>query len=764
MGIRRVAADEAFKLVGRDEPGLYIPYPDVEDLGKPYGRLRVDSPRANERKYHQEAGTKPHIYCLPSPKLFNGDLLIVEGEFKAICLNEAGFPAIGISGFYSWGKKDKDNPEVIHMDPTFVALLEKLKPRRIVFIGDPDTATNFQFTDAVAKLIKSVSLPVALFRIEYDEKDGKGVDDIREKLGPDAFNAWFLERLRTAEEFPVGTHRSVIRQRLLEREESIIAKLTGADAERVKQRLTKMGAFLKSEEIQWLSVYAKRVLGLKKTELKQAIDAHRESAQEEQAATAHERSRVLSDFVMVGSNFYGFSVDPITRKKASVLTPCHKDFVVQTLLRAGYSKKAPSAYPGLTMLQSALWELNRTRCRAVTELLFRPYGRVLQSDGTTVFNNSQVQVLQPVGDVKKLNDPALSFTARWLESLFKDWDQLSHFLSLLSYAYCCALGHKPKKTLAVFLVGPPSSGKSLLIDFWLPRIFGQEVASDSHRLLKGENGASAALRHYVCKLSDKDLGNESDVRRVRMGMLSLLADFTTGGKLMYENVTVEEVINLFAFSSNPDGSVIDLLRDIPESIKSKIAIYSCGGGLLSIPKTKDVADFVRNPSPKLLEELPAFCSLLANWSTHQKSSYQRYFEPRFGVKAFCHPDIASTLTATHEETVVFEALLEIDEQNKRASQIYDVLVKRQPSFAQVRMQRFTKILRKIAGNRNSGLVSAREYEGPDGSVKNAFFTISGTAEKTRLQAIQEAASAAVAAKKPAKKAEPQADKVPEAQG
>jgi hypothetical protein len=35
-----------------------------------------------------------------------GDLFIIEGEFKSLSLNEAGFPAVGISGFYGFALKD----------------------------------------------------------------------------------------------------------------------------------------------------------------------------------------------------------------------------------------------------------------------------------------------------------------------------------------------------------------------------------------------------------------------------------------------------------------------------------------------------------------------------------------------------------------------------------------------------------------------------------------------------------------------------------
>ena len=735
LGIRRVTAEEAKALVGKECAGTYIPYPKVIDNGKAYGRLRLDQPSGGA-KYHQERGTSQHTYCLPGLRLIDGDLLVVEGEFKAIALYEAEFPAVGLSGFYSWGIKDESEPQKIKLEIQFGETLKRLKPRRIVFIGDPDTATNFQFSDAVAKMLESVALPVALLRIDYDERDGKGVDDIREKIGPHAFKTWFAERLRTAEEIALGTDKSVILKKLLMREEQVISHLTGVARERSIDRISKLGAYLRKDELNWLGEFAKRVLGLNKADFRASVQAKRESEATAKAARAaasgySAQSAILKDFIMVGANYYGFSVDPATRKRSLTLTPCHREFVVHSLVSAGYTKSDPSHIPNLSLLQAGLWELHQTRCRAVTELLFRPYGRVVQPDGTTVFNNSRVLPLEPIGEITGIKDARITFTMRWLRQLFEDWPQLSHFLSVISYAYRNARAHAPKKPLAVFLVGPTDSGKSLLIDYWLPKIFGQDAAGDSYRLLKGENGASSVLKYYVCKLSDKDLGNDADVKRTRTGMLSLLADYTTGGKLMYENVTVEEVINLFAFSSNLDGSVVNLLRDMPSSILSKLGVYLCGKGLRGLSPGTGVAEFVSNPAPTLLKELPAFCALLEKWNVLQAGAANAYFDPRFGVKAYFNHKITPLLSGSHDETAVYEALLEVDVDRKVATHIYQTVLSRNPALSQIRLHKFTDVLRGLSKSQPN-LVTMKAY-GKMGTIKNSFYTVTGTAHRKSIE-------------------------------
>ncbi len=194
--IVRITAPHAKLLVDLEEPGIYIPYPGITDLGGPFGRLRMDTPKG-DKKYHQRYKTRVHNYIEPGLTLYNGDLILVEGEFKAISLIEAGFPAIGTSGFYSWSRKEiPKGPTLLRSD--FEEIYKSLKPNRVVYVGDPDTALNFFFVDAMTKLNALIDVPLALVRIDYHAPHGKGVDDIRATLGPAKFDTWFKYALASA--------------------------------------------------------------------------------------------------------------------------------------------------------------------------------------------------------------------------------------------------------------------------------------------------------------------------------------------------------------------------------------------------------------------------------------------------------------------------------------------------------------------------------------------------------------------------------------
>jgi hypothetical protein len=136
-GVQPVSAEQAEALCGLSTEGLFIPYRGLDgapvlDGGKPYGRLRLQRP-LESKKYHQALGSHVHAY-LPFgladvPR--ESDLFVIEGEFKALSLMEAGFVAVGVSGFFGFAMKGGDA-----VVPEFMDVLEHLAPKRIFFCGD----------------------------------------------------------------------------------------------------------------------------------------------------------------------------------------------------------------------------------------------------------------------------------------------------------------------------------------------------------------------------------------------------------------------------------------------------------------------------------------------------------------------------------------------------------------------------------------------------------------------------------------------------
>ncbi len=221
-GVRHVTAWEARNLCGLEASGLWIPYRSIS--GKPvrrendgpqdFGRLRLDQPTADGRRYHQRGGSKPYAYIphnLQSLTL-SSDLVIVEGEFKAMALAEAGISSLGVGGItscFSEGQIVTGLREIVFEWPTVT---------RLLFLGDGDTSLIFAFSREAAKLARSLPehITVVLPRIGIDGP-GKGIDDVREALGT-GFPAYWEKIVANAEPVSRDDTPEHLAVRMLKRE------------------------------------------------------------------------------------------------------------------------------------------------------------------------------------------------------------------------------------------------------------------------------------------------------------------------------------------------------------------------------------------------------------------------------------------------------------------------------------------------------------------------------------------------------------------
>jgi hypothetical protein len=192
-GVQHVSADEAKALCGLDSSGLWLPYRYAD------GSVIRD-------------GTNVHAYLPPTvadAASEGGDLCIIEGEFKSLAQTEAGFAAVGISGFFGFAVKGGEE-----LVPELVALIQRRKPARVLFCGDSDTALNYQFTFAAVRLAKLLpGVPVWLPSIPLDGP-GKGADDCRAKLNG-SFADWWRERITNAIEVKTDADAKLMMMELL---------------------------------------------------------------------------------------------------------------------------------------------------------------------------------------------------------------------------------------------------------------------------------------------------------------------------------------------------------------------------------------------------------------------------------------------------------------------------------------------------------------------------------------------------------------------
>jgi hypothetical protein len=278
-------------LCGLAEPGLWLPYRNLDgsairDGDQDYGRLRLDKPQ-KKRKYHQAAGTGVHVYLPPGladATVAGGDLFIIEGEFKSLALAEAGFAAVGISGFYGFSVNGGNE-----LAPELATVLAIRKPDRILFCGDADTAFNYQFSNAVVRLSNLVKpLPVWLPRIPLNGP-GKGADDCRAKLNG-TFEDWWRERIVSAVAVKAETTAGRLTIGLFEAEEAAITNLGDTARMDAEERVVKLAASLNQQPLlqERVLTFATKKLGMGRRGLCKAAEAvekqirgrrHREGAE-----------------------------------------------------------------------------------------------------------------------------------------------------------------------------------------------------------------------------------------------------------------------------------------------------------------------------------------------------------------------------------------------------------------------------------------------------------------------------------------------------
>lgn len=192
-GLQHVDASTALQLTGIEETGLLIPYHTIDgvpvmDGATLYYRLRLDHPRGNQ-KYHQRFGSTPHAYI--PPHHVGSDrfekIILVEGEKKALALSDAGKIAFGISGFYGGATRSEDGRWV--PVPELEEIRRICPPEKIYLAGDRDTLFNGQFYDAAIKLREAFqSASIHCLQVPASAP-GKGFDDCRAVMEPEAFSA-----------------------------------------------------------------------------------------------------------------------------------------------------------------------------------------------------------------------------------------------------------------------------------------------------------------------------------------------------------------------------------------------------------------------------------------------------------------------------------------------------------------------------------------------------------------------------------------------
>lgn len=134
----------------------------------------------NQIKYMQPKGVPTRPYIIDS--VWNArkdpaiDLFIVEGEKKALLLNQEGFPTIALPGVYNFRNTGEEQAETIDLSEDLRAFT--WTGRNVYIAFDADFRTNKQVRQAMFELTFRLEKHGAIVKVAiWSPADGKGIDD-----------------------------------------------------------------------------------------------------------------------------------------------------------------------------------------------------------------------------------------------------------------------------------------------------------------------------------------------------------------------------------------------------------------------------------------------------------------------------------------------------------------------------------------------------------------------------------------------------------
>jgi predicted P-loop ATPase len=214
-GLKRIPDFEGRRITGwskRNCAGILIPFPTLDGSISSAFRIRRDNPdkRVNlkgetviERKYAQPYGQRNHIYWAPGTTVEDIQnpalpIIITEGEYKTLALwrlanHDTSIPRflpIGLGGVDAWMGRDGkqtlpggDTADTSGIIPDMRRIV--WEDRQVVIAYDADLQRKPTVKGSRKRLAVELRTAGAVVAyLEWDERNGKGVDDWLSEVGP----------------------------------------------------------------------------------------------------------------------------------------------------------------------------------------------------------------------------------------------------------------------------------------------------------------------------------------------------------------------------------------------------------------------------------------------------------------------------------------------------------------------------------------------------------------------------------------------------
>jgi len=654
-GVRDVDAREALAQIGFESPGLAIPYRTIlgEPLivgGRPFCRLRLLNPTGSA-KYLSPAKSGCQLYIPPRLRalLVPGCTLgVVEGEFKAMALTEAGFACVGIGGITAaCPRNESGDPEII---PALAALITEVRPAKIAFIGDSDTALIPDFSREAVKIAQLAGVPVVLPRIPLDAL-GKGPDDLREILGTDFLSRW-QAILDAAEPVTGKTKPAALAVRLLKREAESFGRLHAETRESACTRLVRIGAAYRADALAFEEIvtFAASNAGLGKQTFRSAV--RDETKLQAAAGNAAHAETVASKFADSCAN------DPLyfdgraywrKERDGNFGQLCREDVRLHLGVQ-GFSLFAGDGSP--SPADRALHRLQlEARVGYAGPICGRPPGLLVENGLRVLVTRGPHQIEPKAGECPTISELIGNLFGRAARDPLAP-TQGAVFLAWLQFARVAVRNpneHRPGQVLG--LVGPRDCGKSLLQSAIITPALGGRVADPALWFTGATSFSSDLWSAEHLAIGDKGLGEDGRERarlRDELKRVTAASEYPLHAKHR-EALTLRPIWRV-TLSANDDPESAASLPALDASFEDKIIYLQCFAPPAPFFNEDEPGARVRF-SKALADELPAF---LAQVDAFKIPAELR--KARFGVREFHHPKILDLIESGSPLVPLGEAL------------------------------------------------------------------------------------------------------------
>jgi hypothetical protein len=618
--------------------GTIIPYRALEDgklvpildpAPQPYYRLRKDRVTEDE-KYYQPKNTSVHVQIpanmLDWQRLI--DLAFAEGEFKALSLSDPNHkfsrPAVGLSGFYGFqlGREDGEDPPLV---PELEALLQLLRPKRILFIGDNDTAFNYQFFQALAPLrLLLPNVELILPRIPLDEP--KGIDDCREKYGG-KFERFYQDLVDGAVEVDAEDTVDELALRIAIPALEFVAKMGAKERAKTLERIISFAASLPGlPQAEFLRA-AKKPTGIGLTELRKLVAAAATEASAKLEADTEARVRPL----IIG--YYAGPRGSYYRKQGAEYRtiPSREDALLSLQVEAGLIGLAPRAGTegklGLNLIQrehGVAW---------AGQLAGYPAGPHQAGTKSILVTSGPTIIAGVSGDATVITNLLADLMGRDADEPYFQQQLMTLFAWLAQRRRALQNPdvHMPAPVLA--LVGERDAGKDFVAHhIFTPLLGGRET--DPFEIWSGRspfNEAAFGSEHLL--VSDPEVLPD-DMRATRLFKSAMLKVVTNASRSVFEKYLPAQhlrPIQAVTITMNPSPDAFALLPLGNRHARDKLILLRCHP-IRNLPGSG--AEERRAFLARIQAALPAFAGQLDALVVPAE-----FRSGRFGVAAFQNPDL-----------------------------------------------------------------------------------------------------------------------------